>query len=132
MTRPLSPLSRRITGLLLALCLVPLPGLARAEPPPTWWPAEMALPADSQIEKIHEVGARIRMLDVRTNENAETLLTGWADALKASGYVIDWTSNSHGLPSFEFQGDPVLNGQVVATPCRDGFVTCLQVDMTLE
>lgn len=132
MTRPLSSFSRIVTGLLLALYLVSLPDLARAEPLPTWWPAEMALPVDSQVEKIHEVGARIRMLELRTNDDAETLLKTWAAALKTSGYVIDWTRNSHGLPSFEFQGDPVLNGQVVATPCRDGFVTCLQVDMTLE
>lgn len=132
MTRMFLPFARRVIGLLLALCLVPLAGLAQADSLPDWWPAELVMPEDRRIDKIHEVGARIRMLDFRTNQAAETLLKTWAEGLKAAGYSIDWVGNSHGLPSFEFRGNPVLNGQVVATPCRDGFVTCLQVDMTLE
>ncbi|TNF19663.1 MAG: hypothetical protein EP318_14155 [Rhodobacteraceae bacterium] len=116
--------------LALALCLLALPVLAADMP--DWWPAQMVMPEDSQIDDVREIGSRIRMLAFRTDQDAETLLKDWADRLEAAGYTVDWNPSNHGQPSFEFEGEAVLNGQAVSTRCHEACVTRLQVDMTLE
>lgn len=128
-------LPRLAASLLLALALAVSVQAQdqNAEPPlPGWWLAEMTMPDDHRIEAVREVGSRIRMLAFHTDTDADTLLTGWAERMEADGYAIDWSVNPDGPPSFEFEGEAVLNGQAVSTPCHEGCASRIQVDMTLR
>lgn len=102
------------------------------ETQPTWLPEVMELPMDMDLLTDRAIGSKLRMFSFSTDDDPESLLIEWEEALQMSGYTIDQAQDTVLDKVIEFSGQNINNAKVVISPISDDGRAVIQIDATLK
>lgn len=106
-----------------------LPALAQDQ---GWVPAELELPADSEVLTDRAIGSSLRMFSFRTEEDVDTLLNEWEAALQAAGYTIIQGEGDLLERAIEFSGQGISNAKIAVAPASADDTKVVEIDATLQ
>lgn len=100
--------------------------------PQRWVPEVLELPLDSEVTSDRAIGSNIRMFSFTTQEDPDTLLADWEEALKLGGYTIRRSIGTSIISAVEFSGQGIVNAKISVAPSRSDNRSTIEVDATLQ
>lgn len=97
-----------------------------------WVPAELELPADSEVLTDRSIGSSLRMFSFRTDEDVDTLLNEWEVALQTAGYTIIQGEGDLLERAIEFSGQGISNAKIAVAPASADDSKVIEIDATLQ
>lgn len=123
-------LSTLVSAAVLSLATMS-PALAQ-EQVQGWVPAELELPADSEVLTDRSIGSSLRMFSFRTDEDVDTLLNQWEVALQSAGYTIIQGEGDLLERAIEFSGQGISNAKIAVAPASADDSKVIEIDATLQ
>jgi len=129
--RRLKGTMRNIT--VAAFLVLPLAMTLQAdETRPSWLPEAIELPADNDVEMVRSIGSSLQMFSFSTEDNPETLLKEWEEALRLAGYSISQSLDDVLKTSIEFSGQGFNNAKIVIAPVSATGRAMIEIDATMQ
>jgi len=116
-----------------AFLILPLAIATQAdETRPEWLPEAIELPLDNDVLTDRSIGSKLRMFSFSTEQNTQTMLQTWEEALILAGYSINQAQDDVIDTIIEFSGQGINNAKIVVAPSGDDARSTINFDATLQ
>ena len=120
--------SAAIAALVLAQPLRAGPGIEVQD----WIPGAVEMPGDAEVKTDRAIGSSIRLFEITTAEDVDTLLSGWRAALEENGYQVEEPSVEMDVQQVKFTGPGIGNAKISVAPSAADGRNVLSFDASLK
>lgn len=97
-----------------------------------WIPEALVMPADAEVKTDRAIGSSIRLFEIITTEDADTLLARWRETLEAEGYQVDQPAAEMSVQQIAFSGPGIGNAKISVAPSAADGRNVLSFDASLK